>query len=110
MRKFFENKFAFAATVLAFATAMALNAAYGMESTLDSRWNAPKTVLLASGPTMPPDPWQDGSLAMSGPTMPPDPWQDALLAMSGPTMPPDPWQDGGLAMSGPTMPPDPWQD
>ena len=66
----------------------------------------PAQAKVASGPTMPPDPWEQ--VVASGPTMPPDPWEEIRVA-SGPTMPPDPWEEIRVA-SGPTMPPDPWEE
>ncbi len=97
MRRFFENKVAFAMLAILFALACAWNLSHA--GTLP--------VKVGSGPTMPPAPWEDFRLA-SGPTMPPAPWEDLRIA-SGPTMPPAPWEDLRIA-SGPTMPPAPWED
>ena len=90
IRRVLENKFAFAAIVLAFALAVGLSAAYGSDLPLSSRVLLSSPVELADGgPSMPPDPW-DGLVADGGPSMPPDPW-DGLVADGGPSMPPDPW-------------------
>ena len=100
MRSFFENKFAFAATVLAFAMAMAFNAAYGTDASRDGHsYFVPASVEVANTPTLPPDPW---TTLANTPTLPPDPW--TTLANT-PTLPPDPWTT--LANT-PTLPPDPW--
>jgi hypothetical protein len=75
--------------------------------------NAPATLpiekKLASGPTIPPGPWDGvdsnspGTKIASGPTIPPGPWDDddsgsgSTKVASGPTIPPGPWD--GVAAS-----------
>jgi hypothetical protein len=58
--------------------------------------------IIASGPTMPPGPWDGKPVAVaSGPTMPPGPWDGKPIAVaSGPTMPPGPWDGKPLAAAG----------
>jgi hypothetical protein len=51
---------------------------------------APAASLVASGPTLPPAPWEQVQVA-SGPTLPPAPWEQVQVA-SGPTLPPAPWE------------------
>jgi hypothetical protein len=74
--------------------------------TISAAMVGPSAVNFANaktGPTLPPDPFDDGgSLAMTaktGPTLPPDPFDDggslAVTAKTGPTLPPDPFDDGG---------------
>ena len=38
----------------------------------------PVSTVIASGPTLPPAPWEDVRVA-SGPTLPPAPWEDARV-------------------------------
>jgi hypothetical protein len=107
MRKFFENKIAFATISSLFALAFALNFSQG--ATAPSGLHARPAAMTAAmhGPTMPPNPW-DGVRVGHGPTMPPNPWDGlTVAAMHGPTMPPNPW-DGVRVGHGPTMPPNPW--
>ncbi len=98
MRSFFESRIAFAATVLAFAMAMGLNAYYHSATAAGRTPNLPAT-LLSIIPTFPPCPTcppPDG--------MPPD---GGLMAAAKiiPTFPPCPTcpppdgmpPDGGLA-------------
>ena len=69
MNKIFQSKLTFGLTAVLFAVATFANAA--AENT---RPLAPETKL---GPTMPPDPWDEGKqTAKLGPTMPPDPWDE----------------------------------
>jgi hypothetical protein len=35
-------------------------------------------VMLADGPTLPPDPWDGNVMLADGPTLPPDPWDGNL--------------------------------
>jgi hypothetical protein len=109
IRRVLENKFAFAAIVLAFALALGLNAAFGSTATKSSDSSVPGTDLIqrADGPSIPPDPWATFAFA-DGPSIPPDPW--ATFA-DGPSIPPDPWAtfaDARLLADGPSIPPDPW--
>ena len=93
MRKFFENKIAFGATVLAFAMAIGFSAANGAVVLGSSHCLlAPEEIDVASGPTIPPDPWEGRTELASGPTIPPDPWEGRTELASGPTIPPDPWE------------------
>jgi hypothetical protein len=82
MRKFFENRLAFAATVLAFAMALGVSALYGSGTVLPSQAPLPNVVTSAvhDDPTVPPFPCPscppDGSLTAStldDPTVPPFP-------------------------------------
>ncbi len=80
MRRILENKFAFGFTLFVFALALGCNAMLGVGIVLpahDSFLTIPMdSIDLASGPTLPPDPWlpSSGALMASGPTLPPDPW------------------------------------
>ena len=58
----------------------------------------------ASGPTIPPGPWDEeeedegGTKVASGPTIPPGPWdeedeEEGTKVASGPTIPPGPWDE-----------------
>jgi hypothetical protein len=55
--------------------------------------------ILASGPTLPPDDYDDpngGTKVASGPTLPPDDYDDpngGTKVASGPTLPPDDYDD-----------------
>ena len=76
MRQFFANTAASRAVLLSFALAFAWNSSDNVKAPLvSSRTHSSNLISLASGPTMPPPPWQDVKVA-SGPTMPPPPWQD----------------------------------
>ncbi len=97
MRRFFENKMAYAAVVLLFVLAFAWNLSQGssghppslllvdpatgdaalQEESQQVDWKLP--VRVASGPTMPPPPWEEVRVA-SGPTMPPPPWEEVYGA------------------------------
>jgi len=131
MRRFFENRIAFAATVLAFALAMGVNAKFATQAPL---LPSAETILLSfDSPTLPPPPWCDtccpgcpepdtkkpDGLAsarptmMDSPTLPPPPWCDTCR----PGCPePDTKKPDGLAsarpkmMDSPTLPPPPWCD
>ena len=91
MRKFFENKAAFAATVLAFAMAIGINAFFGVEI-LQSSTSGGITI-AREDPTIPPCPWDcsipDGNVSLK------------LVAREDPTIPPCPWDcsipDGNVA-------------
>jgi hypothetical protein len=106
MRRFFENKIAFAAVAMLFALAFGWNLSHGVTAP----WPNPLLVDPSSGargqvlPVAPPSP----AKTASGPTMPPPPWEEVQVA-SGPTMPPPPWEEVRVA-SGPTMPPPPWEE
>ena len=106
MRKFFDSKFAFFTVLALFAFAFTWNILHGVSQINSGHiLLAPDVVLLAHGPSIPPDPW-DGVRLAHGPTVPPDPWDGVRIA-HGPTVPPDPW-DGVRIAHGPTVPPDPW--
>jgi hypothetical protein len=80
MRRFFENRLAFGATVLAFGMAAGFNASNGIDLFGSSHCMfAPEGFLVASGPTIPPDPWEGRSELASGPTIPPDPWEGRTI-------------------------------
>jgi hypothetical protein len=105
MRKF-NGKFAFIAVFSVSTFAFTWNVLHGAGTTVGGHTlTASHAVLLAHGPTVPPDPW-DGVRVAHGPTVPPDPWDGVRIA-HGPTVPPDPW-DGVRIAHGPTVPPDPW--
>ena len=93
MRRFFENKIAFAAVVMLFALAFGWNLSHGAETP----WPNPLLVDPTSGargqatPVVPTGPVKTAS----GPTMPPPPWEEVQMA-SGPTMPPPPWEEGRI--------------
>jgi hypothetical protein len=107
MQRFFENKLAFVAIFVLFATAVAFNASQGNESpAAANKWRTSPVTQLAHGPSIPPDPW-DGLAANHGPSIPPDPWDGNSKVQHGPSIPPDPW-DGLAANHGPSIPPDPW--
>ena len=106
MRKFFDSKFAFIAVLSLFTSAFTWNILQGAGATNSGHMLlAPDAVLLAHGPSVPPDPWDSVRIA-HGPTIPPDPWDSVHIA-HGPTIPPDPWDSVRIA-HGPTIPPDPW--
>jgi hypothetical protein len=109
MRKFFENKVVYAVIVFIFAACSAWSAKEESADTQSGYLLRAPAELIAHGPTLPPDPWQGGTLLAHGPTLPPDPWQGGTLLAHGPTLPPDPWQGGTRLTHGPTLPPDPWQ-
>jgi hypothetical protein len=90
MRRFFENKIAFAAVVMLFALAFGWNLSHGAVAP----WPNPLLVDPGNGareqaiPVVPSGPVKTAS----GPTMPPPPWEEVQVA-SGPTMPPPPWEE-----------------
>jgi hypothetical protein len=125
MRRFFENKFAFAAVVALFLLGFAWNLLHGPSATVGSLVSSPvisgalspdtgNAVLTAHGPLTPPDPWPPttGSSLRHGPLTPPDPWPPtgSSLIAHGPLTPPDPWPPatGSSLRHGPLTPPDPW--
>ncbi len=74
MRRFFENKLAFAAILFLFALAFTANLIQGAEAPRSGQLQITlATFAMVHGPTMPPDPWIGVALA-HGPTIPPDPW------------------------------------
>ena len=82
MRRFFENKIAFLATFSLFAIAFAWNAIQGTASPAPSHlYLEPDSVAVttAHGPSIPPDPWENGLVA-HGPSIPPDPWENGIAA------------------------------
>jgi len=91
MRKFFENKFTFAAIVMLFLAAFIWNSSQGAAAPRSSQLFIPQAVTLAHGPIMPPDPWDARVTVAHGPIMPPDPWDARVTVAHGPIMPPDPW-------------------
>ena len=96
MRTFFASKLAFLAVLFLFASAFTWNILQGVGATNSGHMLlAPDAVLLAHGPSMPPDPW-DGVRIAHGPSMPPDPWDGVRIA-HGPSMPPDPWDGVRIA-------------
>ena len=95
-----------------FATLTLLTAAFAWNicqcKTISAAMVGPSAVNFANaktGPTLPPDPWDGGSLAVTaktGPTLPPDPWDGGSLAVTaktGPILPPDPWDGGSLVVT-----------
>ncbi len=83
MRRFFENKMAFAATVLAFTAALGVNAVCG---TAPANVAGFQVLVADNDPTLPPDPWC--------PSCPAPPGGATMLVASidnDPTLPPDPW-------------------
>lgn len=107
MRRFFASKLAFAAVFILFGTAFTWNLVHGTALVpVGERLIQPDPACLASGPTVPPAPWETFQIA-SGPTVPPAPWETFQIA-SGPTVPPAPWETFQIA-SGPTVPPAPWE-
>ena len=84
MRRLLQSKLAVTDIVLLLGMALAASLLQG-----------PAAVSVASGPTLPPQPWENIQLA-SGPTLPPQPWENIQLA-SGPTLPPQPWENIQLA-------------
>jgi hypothetical protein len=92
MRRFFENKVAFATVALLFALAFGWNLSHAaVASSAAPAALTPNLVAQAVGPTMPPPPWEEVRVAV-GPTMPPPPWEEVRVAV-GPTMPPPPWEE-----------------
>jgi hypothetical protein len=80
MRRFLENKIAFAATFSLFAIAFAWNALQGTAAPAPTHLLLePEAVTSAHGPSIPPDPWENGLVA-HGPSIPPDPWENGLAA------------------------------
>jgi len=108
MSRLLENKLMFAAVLALFALACAANALQGAGVPVHSHKLLAEPVNVASGPTLPPDPWDGNVTIASGPTLPPDPWDGNVTIASGPTLPPDPWDGNVTIASGPTLPPDPW--
>ena len=97
MRRFLENKVAYAATASLFTMALAWNVVHGNGALASgSHLIATEPVMIAHGPSMPPDPWEGIRTAgiAHGPSMPPDPWEGVRTASvtHGPSMPPDPWE------------------
>ena len=85
MRRFLGNRFAFAAAVLALASAQGWNVQQGRELRIPGhRSLVPQPTLVAHGPMIPPDPWAGGN--------------PATLIAHGPMIPPDPWAGGNLSM------------
>ena len=77
INKVLGNKFAFAATVLAFAIAQGWNAQQGVTAISGHNLSALHPIMVAHGTTIPPDPWAPGTggtLVAHGTTIPPDPW------------------------------------
>jgi len=107
--RIFESKFAFVITACAL-TAMMWN--YTTPNTgLSIAGNGTFVpVVIAHGPTLPPDPWAGSTENLThGPTLPPDPWAGTENIAHGPTLPPDPWAGSTENLThGPTLPPDPW--
>ena len=82
IRKALENKFVFAAIVLAFALAVGLNAAYGKTATAPGSFvDLPKSA-MATDPNFPPDPFGSSS----GPS-----GSSSLAMATDPNFPPDPF-------------------
>jgi hypothetical protein len=95
MRKF-NGTFAAFAVLSMSASVFTWNILHGSGTTVSGHnLTAPHAVLLAHGPTVPPDP-RDGVRIAHGPTLPPDPWDGVRIA-HGPTLPPDPWD--GLSIT-----------
>jgi len=74
-------------TTAIFASALLFAAGLIIQSGMSAHFNAPATLptsleKIASGPTIPPGPWDDddsssgGTKVASGPTIPPGPWDD----------------------------------
>ena len=97
MQKFLTNRFAFSVVLFFSQAAFAWNSSHGAlapcAGILWMHFNG--AVLMAHGPSMPPDPWDGNLKVANGPSMPPDPWDGNLKVAHGPSMPPDPW-DGNL--------------
>ena len=75
MRRFLENKVAYAATVSLFTMALAWNLVHGNRALASgTHVIAPDPTVIAHGPIMPPDPWDGVRVVAHGPIMPPDPW------------------------------------
>ena len=90
MRKVFASKFAFIAVLFLFTSAFTWNIVDGAGAIVGGHiLMAPDAVLLAHGPSVPPDPW-DGVRIAHGPSVPPDPWDGVRIA-HGPSVPPDAW-------------------
>ena len=90
MRRFFDSKFAFIAVLSLFTSAFTWNMVHGTGATVDGhRLVLPDVMLVAHGPSIPPDPW-DGVRIAHGPSIPPNPWDGVRIA-HGPSIPPDPW-------------------
>ena len=73
-QRFFEKQLSLIAVGLVLAIALGCYAVYGA-----AVLSAVKTITVAHGPSIPPDPWgpPDGSsrtLVAHGPSIPPDPW------------------------------------
>ncbi|PWU02149.1 MAG: hypothetical protein C5B51_21455 [Terriglobia bacterium] len=92
MRRFFENKMAYAAVVLLFALAFAWNLSHDASPRMPNLLLGDPTV-GAHGFALPSTP-STNIRSASGPTMPPPPWEEVFVA-SGPTMPPPPWEEIG---------------
>jgi hypothetical protein len=96
MRRLFASKFALIAIPILFTSAFTWNLVTSAGTIVVGHgMTAPDAVLLAHGPSMPPDPW-DGVRIAHGPSMPPDPWDGVRIA-HGPSMPPDPWDGVRIA-------------
>ena len=90
MRKIFDGNFKFIAVLSLITSALTWSMVNGAgDSAGRFALLSPDGLLVAHGPTVPPDPW-DGVRIAHGPTVPPDPWDGVRIA-HGPTVPPDPW-------------------
>jgi len=93
-RSFLENKVAYIATVSLFTAALAWNVVHDGSSAVPGNVIPPLersvAVVVAHGPSIPPDPWEAVRVA-HGPSIPPDPWE-AVRVAHGPSIPPDPWE------------------
>ncbi|MBZ5624046.1 MAG: hypothetical protein LAQ69_35905, partial [Acidobacteriia bacterium] len=100
MRRLLGNKFAFATTLLAFASAYGWSFQQGSGLLITGHNLATTPLNIAHGPSIPPDPWAGGNattLIAHGPSIPPDPWAGGnatTLIAHGPSIPPDPWAGG----------------
>jgi len=85
------SKIAFAITVCAFVVALIWNTSQNTVPAVAGH-GILAPVVIAHGPTLPPDPWAGTeNLVAHGPTLPPDPWAGTENIVHGPTLPPDPW-------------------
>ena len=94
MNSILTNIRVFGSVAALFVAATATQVWYGCPETTA----VPQEITIASGPTLPPGPWDEGKEVnvASGPTLPPGPWDEGkeVNVASGPTLPPGPWDEG----------------
>ena len=79
MRRFLDSKFVYGAVLSTFAMAFACHAGQGASAPAAGHITAtPAQIMVAHGPSIPPDPWEGTGSSIRvahGPSIPPDPWE-----------------------------------